>query len=109
MNLLIVRLNRFFRVAVVSVSLTALLISVCLAEGWGDIKPPAWPPVRVTSTLVTYADGSTLTADGIYTTGLNAYIVPPAVYNSDDGELDYSEGTILYADGTWVSGAYSGP
>jgi hypothetical protein len=105
MNLLIVRLNRFFRVAVVSVSLTALLLTVCLAEGWGDVGgPPKFAAVSVTSFLVTYADGSTLTRDGTYTCGGVQYSVPPAEYNINDGELDYSEGTILYADGTWVSG-----
>ena len=59
----------------------------------------------VSASLVTYLDGSTLTPNGIYTTGGVAYSVPAAFYDPY-GDLCYSDGTILYPNGTWASASH---
>jgi hypothetical protein len=101
MNTLTARLRRFSRITVASLSLMVLAVSVCLAEGWGDIGgPPSSPPSTVTSSHVVYLDGSELTATGTYTSGGVSHSVPAASYDGA-GNLNYSEGTVLHPDGSW--------
>ncbi len=101
MNTLTARLRRFSRITVSSLSLLVLAVSIALAEGWGDIGgPPKSSPSTVTSSHIIYVDGSELTATGTYTAGGAAHSVPSATYDMA-GNLNYSEGTTLYPDGTW--------
>ena len=93
------RLRRISHFSVTTLSLVVLVISVSLAQGWGNIKPPTGP-VAANSLHVVYQDGSELTVDGVYTTGGVSYSVPAAVYDSY-GDLFYSEGTVVYPDGSW--------
>ncbi len=101
MNAFTARIRRSTRTLFVSLSLLTLLVSVCLAEGWGNVKPPAVLPSTVTSTSVVYLDGSELTATGNYTKDGVTYSVPAARCDID-GTVYYSEGTTFYPDGTWV-------
>ena len=101
MNTLTARLRRVSRITAASLSLLVLAVSVCLAEGWGNIDGPKSAPSVVTSYHIVYVDGSELLASGTYTTGGVSYSVPAAVYDSA-GNLDYSEGTVLYTNGTWA-------
>ena len=104
MNTLNLRLRRFARVAAASVSLVVLALSISLAEGWGNIGGPKSAAVRVTSAHVLYLDGSELLADGTYISSNVTSTVPAASYDAD-GALHYSEGTVLYTDGSWTSPA----
>ena len=99
MNTITTRLRRISHFSVATLSLVALVISVSLAQGWGDIKPPTFP-VSATSSYVHYQDGSALTPGGVYTTGGVSYSVPSAAYDSY-GDLCYPEGTVVYPDGSW--------
>jgi len=93
------RLRRISQLSVATLSLVGLIVSVSLAQGWGDIRRP-WGVTTATTAHVLYQDGSELTAGGVYTTGGISYSVPAAVYDSY-GDLCYSEGTVVYPDGTW--------
>jgi len=99
MNTITTRLRRISHFAVTTLSLVALVISVSLAQGWGDIKPPVGA-TAANSYHVLYQDGSELTVGGVYTTGGVSYSVPPAAYDTY-GDLWYSEGTVVYPDGSW--------
>jgi len=99
MNTITTRLRRISHFSVATLSLVALVLSVSLAEGWTDISRP-WGAVSANSYRVLYQDGSQLTASGVYTTGGVSYSEPPAVYDAY-GDLCYSEGTVVYPDGSW--------
>jgi hypothetical protein len=102
MKSLITRLRHFSRFTVASLSLLVLALSIARAEGWGALgRPPTAARVDVTSAYVLYSDVSVLTPDGTYTTGGVSYSVPAATYDVF-GDLCYSEGTILYPDGSWA-------
>ncbi|MCW3099325.1 MAG: hypothetical protein JWL77_4943 [Chthonomonadaceae bacterium] len=95
------RLSRLSRFSVASLTLLVLALSVALAEGWGDVGgPPTSMRVAVNSYHVLYADGSELLASGSYTTGSVTYSMPAAICDAND-DLCYSEGTVLYPDGSW--------
>ncbi|MCW3055174.1 MAG: hypothetical protein JWN14_4344 [Chthonomonadales bacterium] len=99
MKSLTARLRRYSMTAV-TFSLIALVLTAAKAEGWGDIGKPPFAALTVDSSHIAYADGSVLTSVGAYTTGGVTYSVPAALYDGNDN-LCYSEGTVLYPDGSW--------
>ena len=100
MNTITTRIRRMTRAALLSLSLLTLALSVCMAEGWGYLRPPTAFPSIVTTSHVVYTDGCELTVDGNYTRDGVTYSVPAAT-QTIFGDLHYSDGTTLHSDGTW--------